>query len=60
MDINISIFGFLQSFPLRLFADDSIIYKEIKSHCDKLQEDLNAAAKWEANWLMAFQPDKCT
>jgi myo-inositol-hexaphosphate 3-phosphohydrolase len=26
----------------------------------KLQSDLDAAARWEANWLMAFHPDKCT
>jgi hypothetical protein len=26
----------------------------------KLQSDLDAAARWEADWLMAFHPDKCT
>ncbi|KAK3095451.1 hypothetical protein FSP39_014814 [Pinctada imbricata] len=47
---------------LRLFADDSIIYKDIheQDDCDKLQHDLDAAAKWESDWLMAFHPDKCT
>jgi hypothetical protein len=47
---------------LRLFADDSIIYKEItcQDDCKKLQSDLDAAARWEADWLMAFHPDKCT
>jgi hypothetical protein len=46
---------------LRLFADDSIIYREIKPHqdCQKLQHDLDAAAQWESDWLMAFHPDKC-
>jgi hypothetical protein len=46
----------------RLFADDSIIYKEITCQDDykKLQFDLDAAARWEADWLMAFHPDKCT
>jgi myo-inositol-hexaphosphate 3-phosphohydrolase len=24
-----------------------------------LQDDLEAAAKWEEDWLMAFHPDKC-
>jgi hypothetical protein len=40
---------------LRLFADDSIIHREIKSHqdCQKLQHDLDAAAQWESDWLMA-------
>ena len=26
----------------------------------KLQQDLDAAGKWEQDWLMHFQPDKCT
>jgi hypothetical protein len=36
----------MKSSQLRLFADDSIIYKTIKSQkdCDSLQEDLDAAA----------------
>ena len=46
---------------LRLFADDSIIYMPIKSQhaCNKLQHDLDAAARWESDWLMDFHPDKC-
>jgi hypothetical protein len=34
---------------IRLFADDSMIYRQIKSQSDclKLQEDLEAAIKWE-------------
>ena len=53
---------YLKHSKLRLFADDSIIYRDITSHedCQKLQADLNAAARWEADWLMAFHPDKCT
>jgi hypothetical protein len=27
--------------------------------CLKLQEDLEAAMKWEQDWLMSFHPDKC-
>ena len=47
---------------VRLFADDSIIYRDIKTQddCLKLQQDLDSAARWEADWLMAFHPDKCT
>jgi len=47
---------------VRLFADDSIIYRDIKTQddCLKLQQDLDSAARWEADWLMAFHPNKCT
>ena len=53
---------YLKSSQLRLFADESIIYKTIKSQkdCNSLQEDLDAAARWESDWPMAFHPDKCT
>ena len=53
---------YLKSSQLKLFADDSIIYKTIKSQkdCDSLQEDLDAAPRWESDWLMAFHPDKCS
>jgi hypothetical protein len=46
----------MKSSQLRLFADDSIIYKTIKSQkdCDSLQEDLDAAARWESDWMMAM------
>ena len=53
---------YMKSSQLRLFADDSIIYKTIKSpkDCDSLHEDLDAAARWESDWLMTFHPDKCS
>jgi hypothetical protein len=53
---------YLTHSKLKLFADDSIIYKEItcQDYCKKLQSDLDAAARWEADWLMAFHPDNCT
>ncbi|XP_069114821.1 uncharacterized protein [Argopecten irradians] len=46
---------------LRLFADDSIIYKTIHEQEDtqKLQHDLDNAGQWEHDWLMQFLPDKC-
>jgi hypothetical protein len=45
---------YIQHSTLRLFADDSIIYKQIKNKEDaiKLQQDLDAAGKWEQDWLM--------
>ena len=53
---------YLPHSKLRLFADDSIIYRDIKTQDDylKLQQDLDSAARWEADWLMALHPDKCT
>ena len=52
---------YLNYSTLRLFADDSIIYKEIRSMDDarNLQQDHEAAAKWEYDWLKCFYPDKC-
>ena len=46
---------------LRLFADDSFLYREIKSNQDNklLQEDLNTLQRWEMKWKMEFHPDKC-
>ena len=46
----------------KLSIQNSIIYKEItcQDDCKKLQSDLDAAARWEADWLMAFHPDKCS
>ena len=44
-----------------VLLDDSIIYKEIKTIDDaqNLQLDLDAACRWEKDWLMHFHPDKC-
>ena len=52
---------YLQHSKLILFADDSIIYKEIKTINDahNLQLDIDAACRWEKDWLMHFHPDKC-
>jgi hypothetical protein len=45
----------------RLFADDCVVYKEIKTEkdCSVLQEDLDKLANWEKKWGMAFHPAKC-
>ena len=55
-DINVNV----QS-KMRLFADDSVIYREI--HCIKdheiLQQDLHALADWSRQWLMDFNIRKC-
>ena len=46
----------------RLFADDCIVYRQIKdiSDCETLQEDLNMLAEWETKWGMAFHSQKCS
>ena len=45
----------------RLFADDTIVYREINSVEDtaQLQEDLAALECWEKRWGMSFNPTKC-
>ena len=46
----------------RLFADDCILYRQIKTQqiCAIMQEDLNKLAPWEQIWGMAFHPDRCS
>ena len=46
---------------IRLFADDSYVYKTINNTQDslQLQKDLDALTKWENEWSMEFHPDKC-
>ena len=46
---------------VRLFADDSLLYREIRNTNDsiQLQEDLNALESWEKKWLMRFNLSKC-
>ena len=45
---------------VRLIADDSLLYREIRNTNDsiQLQEDLNALESWEKKWLMRFNPSK--
>ena len=46
---------------MRLFADDSIIYRDIKSEADHhaLMADLLRLQEWAAKWQMVFKPEKC-
>jgi hypothetical protein len=46
---------------MRLFADDSIIYREINNidDCHKLQKDLDTVCDWAAKWQMSFNVKKC-
>ena len=45
----------------RLFADDALVYRIIRSRKDQtlLQEDLDKLQDWEHKWLMQFNADKC-
>lgn len=47
---------------ISLFADDAKIYKQINHHEDHqlLQRDLDALGAWQADWLLRFNPAKCS
>ena len=51
----------LVSSSVKLFADDSVLYRNIESSADhaKLQEDLLQLEEWAATWQMNFAPSKC-
>lgn len=46
---------------VRLFADDSALYRKIKSPEDHtiLQQDILSLQQWETDWSMNFHPEKC-
>ena len=46
---------------VRLFADDCVLYRQIQNQFDSeaLQQDLNTLCKWEKDWQMHFNPQKC-
>lgn len=52
---------YIKRSTLRLFADESIIYREIHNinKTKPLQSDMDAAGKWAQDCLMHFHPDKC-
>ena len=49
------------SSQIRLFADDTILYKVINSDADAamLQADIDKLEKWCDDWQMTFHPAKC-
>ena len=44
----------------RLFADDCLLHRNINATADsdQLQDDIDWLQKWEADWLLEFNPDK--
>ena len=46
---------------IKLFADDSLLYRRIQNiaDCHQLQEDLNKLQEWEQIWQMGLNADKC-
>jgi len=51
----------IENSTVALFADDSKVFKEIKSRndCLLLQKDLEALHQWSVKWKMNFNPSKC-
>ena len=47
---------------VRLFADDCLLYRPIRSLADQLclQDDLYSLQDWAQKWCMNFNPSKCT
>ena len=50
-----------QKSKIRLFADDSLLYRTIDTIEDgvELPKDLNKLQEWEKEWRMQFHPQKC-
>ena len=48
--------------PLRIFADDCLLYRVINGAEDtnRLQEDLNKLSEWANTWQLKFNVSKCT
>lgn len=59
--INDIHYGMTQGTKVNLFADDSIIYREIKSRrdCQILQSDIDVLTEWSNTWLLKFNVGKC-
>ena len=48
--------------PLRLFADNCLLYRVINTEQDalQLQQDLNTLSSWAETWLLKFNISKCS
>lgn len=59
--INDIHYGMTQGTKVNLFADDSIVYREIRTRedCLILQSDLDVLSQWSDTWLLKFNVSKC-
>lgn len=50
------------SSSIRLFADDSLLYRQVNNEKDanQLQIDLDKVVQWSDTWQMQFNPTKCS
>ena len=50
----------LDKLKVRLFADDCLLYREIKNNQDQIymQRDLDALMDWGSTWSMKFNAKK--
>ena len=50
------------SSTVRLFADDCVMYKPVKTiqDCEVLQNDLDQLQQWEKRWQLRFNARKCS
>ena len=48
--------------PIKLFDDDSVLYRNIQSQNDQviLQNDLDTISSWAEKWLMELNINKCS
>ena len=46
---------------VKLFLDDSLLYRKISSNrdCEELQQDLDRLQEWGKKWQIAFNAEKC-
>ena len=59
--LRIQIYTYTVKSQVRLFADECLLYRQIKNQNDHLilQNDLNELEKWAAKWGMRFNAKKC-
>ena len=59
--LHINDLPFCVNSKVRLFADDCLLYREIKNNQDQIdmQRDFDALMDWGSTWGMKFKAKKC-